>query len=217
MVVEPTLINNLEPKTSSKKRAAFKFITIFVVLVATFVTVILYIYGSPFETDVHDDLAAETKLDSENTDPIANRFPKIADYILRDQDSTVFADAIKTYNYDYDLTEEGPYTVFLPTDEAYKNVPKLTAENYLSYDQEANFKNVLNYHVVRGIYLTSDFKDGMTLDTEQGEKITITRKDNFWILNGYAYIELSDIPATNGVIHKTTNFIFPPSMVSQQP
>lgn len=184
-------------------------------LLTNFVVSAFYIYNRSQQKNTSNQqvTTSANQNSSEADQPLT-----IASYIINEPNATIFSDAIRTFNYDKNFRENGPYTVFLPSDSAYQNLPPETAESYINYDQEANFRNVLNYHVVRGKYSSSDFKNGMTLETEQGEKITITRVNDFWILNGYSHVQVSDIQTANGVIHVITNFIFPPSMIraSQQ-
>lgn len=137
----------------------------------------------------------------------------VAENILDSAVSTAFAEGISTVGYDTFLNEEGPFTVFVPTDEAYGNLPDETAAALVNPAEEGYFRSVLQYHVVEGRYLEKDLKDGMTLTTIQGEELTVTRKDGNIILNGYAYIQTYDVLSKNGVIHVTTNYVLPPSMV----
>src|SRR5580693_5413353 len=56
------------------------------------------------------------------------------------------------------LTGKGPFTVFAPTDEAFKKLP-LGALEALRKDS-AKFKAVLSYHVVAGHVSAKDVKPG---------------------------------------------------------
>lgn len=140
----------------------------------------------------------------------------ITENIYGGKNTTKFAARVEIIGSETFLPDDGPYTVFVPTDEAYDNLP---AETLAALKGEANRKNlreVLLFHVVHGKYLSSDFKDGMKLTTVQGEKLTITKEDNYWVINGYSYIEMSDIASSNGVIHLATNYLIPESMIETQ-
>ncbi len=78
----------------------------------------------------------------------------------------------------------GSYTIFAPSDKAF--------EAYAGGDEKALFESntktslsaLLKYHVVAGRYTITDLKDGMTLVTISGEKITVTEEKGTIRING---------------------------------
>ncbi len=48
------------------------------------------------------------------------------------------------------LKSPGPFTVFAPTDAAFKKLPKGTVENLLKPENKAQLVKILTYHVVPG-------------------------------------------------------------------
>lgn len=137
----------------------------------------------------------------------------VSDNILKSTKSHVFANIAKQLEYTTFLEGDGPFTVFVPTDIAYENLPKETKDYLNQVENQWAVRQIFLYHVVKGRYLTSDFKEGMKLETIQGEELTITRKDNYWEINGYSYLQTTDVVSANGVIHVTTNYILPPSLL----
>lgn len=111
------------------------------------------------------------------------------------------------------LDEKGPYTVFVPSDAAYNNLPAETKE--AMNNDGSVMRAVLLFHVVEGKYTYADLKDGMELTTVQGEKLSVKRKGNEVSLNGYSYVENYDLQSTNGIIHTVTNFLLPGSLTGQ--
>jgi uncharacterized surface protein with fasciclin (FAS1) repeats len=134
----------------------------------------------------------------------------IADNIQNGSQDTIFADQIKQVGYYTFLHGKGPFTVFVPNDQAFANLP--SQDQDLLHNDQGSLRQILLYNIVKGTYKASDLKDGMTLQTIQGDDIKVTRKGSTVILNGYSYIQTSDVVATNGVIHMTTNYLIPPSM-----
>lgn len=133
----------------------------------------------------------------------------IADNIQYSSTTSKFGMLITSVGYDTFLHDKGPYTVFVPTDEAYAKLsPGFLASIQLP-EQEGDLRQTLLYHVVKGQYLFADLKDGMELTTVQGEKIKFTKKGEYWILNDYSYLENYDIKSKNGVIHTINNFLTP--------
>ena len=109
------------------------------------------------------------------------------------------------------LQAKGPYTVFAPTDAAFKKVPKATLTK-LGKDK-ALLKKVLLYHVVKGkvpaaTVVTLDGKSAKTL-AGPAVKIKVTGGNVF--LNGSTKVTATDVMASNGVIHVINKVLLPPS------
>lgn len=139
----------------------------------------------------------------------------IAQNIQQAQGNKQFASLIMKAGYDSLLHGTGPYTVFVPTDQAYKNLPDETKKYFSNPANEGELRALLQYHIVRGAYPWSSLKDGMTLETIQGEKLHISKKDNYLMINDYSYIQTYDAVSKNGIIHIVTNYIIPPSILGQ--
>mmetsp|Transcript_24784 Transcript_24784/g.52389 ORF Transcript_24784/g.52389 Transcript_24784/m.52389 type:complete len:1021 (-) Transcript_24784:50-3112(-) len=108
------------------------------------------------------------------------------------------------------LSSQGPFTVFAPV-----NSGVLSLLNKLGLDPSAadgvdpNFLySILAYHVVSGSYSASDITDGLTLTTAMGESISFAISGDIVTVNGEVII-VTDIPASNGVIHKIDGVLMP--------
>lgn len=103
------------------------------------------------------------------------------------------------------LKGEGPYTVFAPTDEAFAKIPadKLNA---LLADKEALAK-VLTYHVVPGKVMAKDVVKLQSAKTVEGQSIKIDTAMGVKVDN--ANVIMTDILASNGVIHVIDTVILP--------
>jgi len=96
------------------------------------------------------------------------------------------------------LSKEGPFTVFAPTDEAFKALPEGVLDGLLA-DKKA-LKNVLLYHVVKGEVKAADVVKIDSAEMLNGEKATIKVKKDTVKIAGVKVVK-TDIIATNGVIH----------------
>jgi uncharacterized surface protein with fasciclin (FAS1) repeats len=105
------------------------------------------------------------------------------------------------------LKGEGPFTVFAPTDEAFKKIPKETLDALLK-DKKA-LAGVLTYHVVPGTVMAADVVKLETAKTVQGKPVKITTKDGKVMINGATVVK-TDIVCKNGVIHVIDAVILPP-------
>jgi uncharacterized surface protein with fasciclin (FAS1) repeats len=104
------------------------------------------------------------------------------------------------------LQGPGPYTVFVPNDEAFKAVPPAMVES-LGKDK-ARLKAVLGYHVVPGALTSADVKNG-PIKTTQGAELSLYRSGTF-VTADEAVVTTPDLRATNGVVHIVDKVLMPP-------
>jgi uncharacterized surface protein with fasciclin (FAS1) repeats len=105
------------------------------------------------------------------------------------------------------LSGKGPYTVFAPTDKAFKKVPAETLEA-LTNDPEA-LRRVLLYHVVDGRYPAARVASKRRIPTLAGPRLEVqVRNGNVRV--GGARVITPDVRASNGVIHAINRVLIPP-------
>jgi uncharacterized surface protein with fasciclin (FAS1) repeats len=105
------------------------------------------------------------------------------------------------------LAGQGPFTVFAPTDAAFEALPKGTVETLLKPENKAKLVKVLTYHVVPGNVLAADLKTGKIKSIE-GSEIKVTVNPKGAMVNN-AKVALTDVKASNGVIHAIDKVILP--------
>ena len=106
---------------------------------------------------------------------------------------------------------EGPFTVFAPTDAAFAaalTALGLTAEQLLGNTELLT--TVLTYHVVPGISGAAEVTAATSLDTLQGEAISVAGT----VLNGSVNISGTNNWACNGVVHVIDAVLLPPSLTA---
>ncbi|MCA0302949.1 MAG: fasciclin domain-containing protein [Proteobacteria bacterium] len=107
------------------------------------------------------------------------------------------------------LKGNGPFTVFAPTDEAFKKLPPGTVENLLKPENKAQLVKVLTYHVVPGKVMSTDLAGKKTdAKTVQGGTVAVDATMGGVTVNG-AKVVKADIPADNGVIHVIDTVLIP--------
>ena len=117
----------------------------------------------------------------------------------------IFVSAVHAAGLTNELATKGPFTVFAPTDEAFK---KLAAGGYDALVKDAGrLKAILNYHVVSGYFTANDVKSG-ELMTLQGSSLTAAVKSPDVRVNG-ARVTKADTVATNGIVHAIDEVILP--------
>ncbi|HSI47861.1 MAG TPA: fasciclin domain-containing protein [Ideonella sp.] len=104
------------------------------------------------------------------------------------------------------LKAAGPYTVFAPTNDAFKAVPAKTMDE-LGRDP-VKLKAVLSYHVVAGKMMAAEVKNGPAKTTE-GANVALGKAGDFVTVED-AMVQQPDIVATNGVVHTVDRVLMPP-------
>lgn len=104
------------------------------------------------------------------------------------------------------LRGPGPYTVFAPSDAAFKAVPAKTMDELAS--NKELLKSVLTYHVVPGKLTSDEVKNGNT-KTVQGASVALSKAGTFVTVED-AMVTQADVPATNGVVHVIDRVLIPP-------
>jgi uncharacterized surface protein with fasciclin (FAS1) repeats len=106
------------------------------------------------------------------------------------------------------LANNGPFTIFAPTNAAFENLPDGTVENLLKPENKDALTRVLYYHASPGTYKKPIMRDGMNIFQATGDNVKIAVKDQKYTVNG-ATIHGS-VNATNGVVHVIDAVLLPP-------
>jgi uncharacterized surface protein with fasciclin (FAS1) repeats len=104
------------------------------------------------------------------------------------------------------LRGSGPFTVFAPTNDAFKAVPATTLAD-LGNDP-ARLKAVLSYHVLPGKLMAADVKTGPS-KTVNGANVALAKAGQFVTVED-AMVQTPDIAATNGVVQIVDRVLMPP-------
>src|SRR5687767_12249418 len=105
------------------------------------------------------------------------------------------------------LSGKGPYTVFAPTDRAFKKVPAETLEA-LGNDRKA-LRRVLLYHVAEGRYPAARVASKRSIPTLAGPRVEVQARKGVVRVGG-ARVVTADVRTSNGVIHAINRVLIPP-------
>ena len=108
------------------------------------------------------------------------------------------------------LSEGDSLTVFAPTDDAIGALVtalEITAEDLLALP---NLAEILQYHVVGAVALSTDLSDGQEIPTLQGANVNITINTDTVMVND-AMVIVADLMADNGVVHVIDAVLLPPT------
>ncbi|KAM9846831.1 periostin-like isoform 2-T2 [Aulostomus maculatus] len=106
------------------------------------------------------------------------------------------------------LKQEGAYTIFAPTDDAFAD---LTKEDIALLKSDMNsLRTILLYHFSNGIFINGGLEGGVTnlLRTLQGNNLQVMFVNSSIHVNSVDVPD-SDLMATNGVIHVVKNVLYP--------
>ena len=108
------------------------------------------------------------------------------------------------------LKGAGPFTVFAPTDEAFKHLPAGTVEHLLKPENKAELTKVLTLHVMSGVVMAKDVAgQKATPSSLAGEALHVDGTHGVTV-NG-ATVTKADIGCSNGVIHVIDAVLLPKS------
>jgi uncharacterized surface protein with fasciclin (FAS1) repeats len=116
--------------------------------------------------------------------------------------------AVKAADLAGTLKGPGPFTVFAPTDAAFKKLPKGTVANLLKPENKDKLVKVLTYHVLSGEVPSSAIAGKrLSATTVEGQRLNIDGRHGVKI--NMAHVVKADIPADNGVIHVIDEVLLP--------
>lgn len=122
---------------------------------------------------------------------------------------TILAKALEAAGLVDALKGKGKFTVFAPTDEAFKKLPAGTLEELLKPENKEKLKAILLYHVVEGKVAAKDVAklNGQSVKTLQGGMLKINTSNGVMI-NSSNVIK-ADVIASNGIIHVIDTVLIP--------
>ena len=120
-------------------------------------------------------------------------------------DFTLLCNAVKAADLVNTLKGAGPYTVFAPTDAAFRKLPPGTLDGLLK--DKAKLAAILTYHVVAGKVMARDVKAG-DVKTVQGGNLRVSLVGSSVTINN-AKVTKTDIETSNGVIHSIDTVLMP--------
>jgi uncharacterized surface protein with fasciclin (FAS1) repeats len=145
----------------------------------------------------------------------------IIENAVNSKDHTTLVAAVKAAGLVDTLQGPGPFTVFAPTNMAFRKLPAGTVDNLVKPENKATLTKIITYHVVPGrltsAALMRAVKNGggmAHLTTVEGEdlwvkqagpgrlSITDTKGDVSWIT-------IADVLQSNGVIHVVDTVLLP--------
>lgn len=190
-------------------------------------------------------ITAAVTLPAATTSAHGNSKLSLAEVLLSDS-KWDDADGFDHNRYDFDIVTQavllfpdlveaasnpGDYTVFLPTDQAFRRLVKNLTGNWVHSEKDVfnavaglggdTVKKVLTYHILAGAridFATAKMSDGAELTMFSGDKLTVDVRGKYWktvvlVDNDPdfrdARVVWADIKASNGIAHAIDRVLLP--------
>ena len=132
----------------------------------------------------------------------------IVENAVANKDFSTLVAAVKAADLVETLSGEGPFTVFVPTNEAFAKLPKEAVADLLKPENKKKLASILTYHVVSGKVMAADVVKLTEAKTVQGDAIEIKVKEGAVMINNAKVIK-TDVLSENGVIHVIDTVLMP--------
>jgi len=115
------------------------------------------------------------------------------------------------------LSSAGKFTVFAPTDKAFKALPAGTLDNLMKPENKAKLVDILKYHVLPEEVLSSQLKPFQAVKTVEGNPLHVqewggkVRVGPSLLSKDLKNVTKADNLASNGVVHIINGVLLPPS------
>lgn len=139
-------------------------------------------------------------------DDVSN--PNVVQVAVGSPDHTTLVAALQAADYVNALTNVGPFTVFAPTNTAFDALPPGTLADLVKPENQRKLRDILEYHVLLGVYKPESFVNGRNLGTADGRSVAVTvAEDGSVSINGAKII--GTVAASNGIIHVVDQVLLP--------
>jgi len=128
---------------------------------------------------------------------------------------TQFLAAVEAAGYAETLRGEGPFTIFAPTDEAFRQMNPRELERLMQPEYRDELLAILSYHVVADT-VTSDSVSGRQTNPEaaSGFRLRVDGRDGLRVND--ELVATPDMQASNGVLHGVNAVLTPPVLVASR-
>lgn len=132
-------------------------------------------------------------------------FNTIVDRLVGDKDLSILLALIGLA--EIEIPSPDAFTLLAPTNSAFAKLPGETIDFLLSPEGKETLIDILLYHVLVGIYTSSELEDSSELPTLQGSFVNVALDP---VMFNQAGVVQVDILAINGVVHKIDTVLSPP-------
>lgn len=106
------------------------------------------------------------------------------------------------------LLGRGPFTLFAPTDEAFKRLPSNAVSDLLKPENREQLRTLLTYHVLPGRVTAAEARRLSSAETVANQRVQLRDVDGELRVNN-AVVRIADVPASNGLVHVIDRVLMP--------
>lgn len=129
----------------------------------------------------------------------------VADTLARDPQLSTLNGLVQQAGLADMLRGAGPYTVFAPTNDAFKAVPAKTMDELKN---PARLKAVLSYHVLPARMTSAQIRNS-SVKTANGAEVALARAGDFVTVED-AMAQSHEVAASNGLVYSIDRVLMPP-------
>ena len=153
-------------------------------------------------------------------------YPKltVTQLIQETEELSLLDEALTKANLTTKLEEEGPFTVFAPTNAAIEQLFVLLGEDYNGFDDFSNIleqqvlKEILLGHMVEGNLSSKDFVTGSLPTLLPNDSIELIENESTFVIRDASQIKTNfvsfDLEASNGTVHIIDKILIPQKALS---
>jgi len=111
------------------------------------------------------------------------------------------------------LSQKGPFTVFVPSNEALEKIDKISMGKLMTPSGRPELEKIVKYHIIAGFLRVCDLTAGESISTIEGDQLVViieNHKTRLMDGNGNMVdITRPDILSKNGIMHLTSGVLMP--------
>jgi uncharacterized surface protein with fasciclin (FAS1) repeats len=172
-----------------------------------FLSAVIALAGS-FHACTNENATETTEVTTTTANPVLGGQASVQDDVSQKNvvqiavgspDHTTLVKAVQAANLVDALANNGPFTVFAPTDAAFAQVPADALNNLMKPENKSQLEDVLYDHVYVGVIKTENIEEEKKITLFGGQVVTLNVENGKYTVNGANII--ASIPAANGMVH----------------
>ena len=130
----------------------------------------------------------------------------IVDVVAANKNLVALGAGMKAAGLNEVLSQQGPFTVFAPTELAFGKLPTGEWPELLKPEKRTQLADMMNHYIIKGTIHFKDLTDGEKLTSLSGKELNVTVHNGDAEVQG-ARIQGRDMDASNGVVHSLETLI----------
>ncbi|HCM76671.1 MAG TPA: fasciclin [Cytophagales bacterium] len=168
---------------------------------------VLFSCGSGGQTESSSDVATTPVDGGQATvqDDVSQQ--NIVQVAVGSKDHTTLVAALKAAAYVDALANAGPFTVFAPTNAAFDALPAGTVDNLVKPENQAQLRDILEYHVYIGVMRENMMREGQKLNQANMKNVVLAKNGDKFTVNGANIV--AAVPCANGIVYVIDKVLLP--------